>query len=182
MQYAGFWPRFAALHIDILVCAPLVVILGMYVFGSWEVAVVAYATYEVLENVYFLYMHGRWGQTIGKMCLRIRVVQLDGSKLSWKHAFLRWSVFLVLGTAHSISEMTALLSVPKGTFESLGWLDRMDLVDAAMPLWGHGVGGLMLLWVLCDLLVLIFSDKSRAIHDFIAGTVVVTLPPKGSGV
>ncbi|MHC4251344.1 MAG: RDD family protein [Planctomycetota bacterium] len=182
MRYAGFWPRLAALLIDTLVCAPLVVILAGHVFGSWVFAVVAFATYAVLENFYFIYLHGRWGQAIGKMCMRIRVVQLDGSKLSWTHAFLRWSVFLVLGTADSISEMTALLSVPKGSFESLSWTNRMELVDGAMPLWEPLVAGLMLLWLLCDLAVLIFSDKNRAIHDFIAGTIVVTLPSRRSGV
>ena len=34
--------------------------------------------------------HGAFGQTFGKMALRIKVVNEDGSPLDYRKAFLRW--------------------------------------------------------------------------------------------
>jgi uncharacterized RDD family membrane protein YckC len=42
-----------------------------------------------------VYLHGAYGQTFGKMALRIKVVNEDGSPLTYGMALLRWlSYFL----------------------------------------------------------------------------------------
>ncbi|MHC4202185.1 MAG: RDD family protein, partial [Planctomycetota bacterium] len=74
MSYVGFWPRLAAVLIDAVVFLPLAAIPVMHASSSWTLTVMSVPAYYLVEGFYFIYLHGRWGQTIGKMCLRIRVV------------------------------------------------------------------------------------------------------------
>jgi len=52
---------------------------------------------------YYVWMHGRWGQTLGKMALGMKVVRTDGDPLGYGGAFLRWlgslfsAVILMIG-------------------------------------------------------------------------------------
>ena len=39
---------------------------------------------------YYVYLHGTYGQTFGKMALKIKVVNEDGTPLDYRKAFLRW--------------------------------------------------------------------------------------------
>src|SRR4030067_38611 len=39
---------------------------------------------------YYVYLHGAYGQTFGKMALRIKVLNEDGSPLDYRKAYLRW--------------------------------------------------------------------------------------------
>jgi uncharacterized RDD family membrane protein YckC len=39
---------------------------------------------------YYVFLHGAYGQTFGKMVLRIQVRNEDGTPLDYRKAFLRW--------------------------------------------------------------------------------------------
>jgi uncharacterized RDD family membrane protein YckC len=115
-SYAGFWIRAAARVVDILVILGiynlfyLVDVLGaaagLWASGSIEdlsaFADRPFADYIVrgafffgFPPFYYVYLHGAYGQTFGKMALRIKVVNEDGSPLTYGVAFLRWlSYFL----------------------------------------------------------------------------------------
>ncbi len=109
--YAGFWIRVAARIVDIMV------ILGIYNLfylvdrfgasaGLWTPGP-GYDAYSVIgvfsmENLaraafffgfpifYYVYLHGAYGQTFGKMAVGIKVVNEDGSPLDYRRAFIRW--------------------------------------------------------------------------------------------
>lgn len=109
-RYAGFWVRAAARAIDVLV------IVGIYNFfyivdrfgasaGLWAPSGFednAPAGRLSLDNIvrgvfflgfpifYYVYLHGAYGQTFGKMALKIRVVNEDGTRLDYRRAFFRW--------------------------------------------------------------------------------------------
>ena len=69
---------------------------------SITVAMVTSLIVGALGVGYPVYFHARWGQTLGKMLARIRVVQLDGRPISLRHALLRSSVVeLCLGDGRS---------------------------------------------------------------------------------
>jgi uncharacterized RDD family membrane protein YckC len=46
---------------------------------------------------YHVYLHGAYGQTFGKMALRIKVVNEDGSPIGYRKAFLRWLGYFLSG-------------------------------------------------------------------------------------
>jgi len=49
----------------------------------------------IATNGYTSYCHGRFGQTIGKWVMRIRVVRTTGEPIGWREAWLRESILLL---------------------------------------------------------------------------------------
>ena len=180
MKYAGFSMRFGAGIVDALVFLP---VLGLYwclTYLSWEVAVAATVPYVFAYAAYNVYLHARWGQTIGKRVYGIRVVTLAGQPIRWRHALLRHSVDLLVAAVTSVAWMAGLFALSKATFESAGLMDRMHLVKEARLSWEYWPQALGSIWIGSELLVLLLNEKKRAIHDYLAGTVVVVLPAKTS--
>lgn len=115
IEYAGFWVRAAARVIDLLV------ILAAFNFfylldrygaqaGLWKGGGTAerfagdgFSGAQVMRGVfllgfpilYYVYLHGAFGQTFGKMALRIRVLNEDGSPISQRKALARWFGYLL---------------------------------------------------------------------------------------
>jgi len=109
--YAGFWSRAAARIIDlVLIIAAFNLIyladrLGADA-GLWSDMGIGekggtgqgFSMANVLRGLffftfpvfYYVYLHGTYGQTFGKMALKIRVVNEDGTPLDHRKAFLRW--------------------------------------------------------------------------------------------
>ena len=173
MSYAGFWSRLPAALVDFVVVLPLA--FPWWLGSPWHVTILAMIANYLLWSAYVIYFHGRWGQTLGKMALGIRVVLLDGSPITWRAAFLRHVVDLVFGVAAICGLVVALLSPPGGAdaFGSLGLIDRGKLFIEATPAWQRWVQTLCEVWIYSELIVLLFNKKKRALHDFIAGTVVI---------
>jgi uncharacterized RDD family membrane protein YckC len=175
MQYAGFWPRLAAGFIDFMVFIPVIALYLWLRSLSWEVAAIITIPNAFLYSLYNIYFHGRWGQTIGKMAVRIRVVLINGSAITLRNAFMRHSVDFVFSMLSSVAWMITVLSISKATFESMAPSESAAIIVNARPAWGVWVEELSFIWVLSELVVLLFNKKKRAIHDFIAGTVVTRL-------
>jgi len=114
-HYAGFWIRLVARFIDlvlILAAFQLFILLdrmgadaGLWAptglpdgigFG-WlspddAVRIVFFLCFPVF---YYVFLHGAYGQTFGKMAVRIRVLSEDGSPIGYRRAFLRWLGYLL---------------------------------------------------------------------------------------
>ena len=173
MQYAGFWLRLGAALIDFVVLVPFMFLYYYLRSISWTTAVVIQIPYFLLWPVYNIYFLGRWGQTIGKMAMRIKVVSLDGSQIGYKQAFLRHIVDFFFAIITKLSLIVALFSISATTLESLGWQECNKVLYDATPSWGFWAQHASIAWIYSEMVVLLFNKKKRAIHDFIAGTVVI---------
>lgn len=112
--------------------------------GLAGLAVVALSIGWVIWQIVLLY---RYGQTIGKKAMGIRVVRMDGSRVSFpRFFFVRGGVLVVIRAV--IGGIAGALQMRHGNLA--GYL--VTLVDA----------------------LLIFGPASRCGHDFIADTRVVT--------
>jgi uncharacterized RDD family membrane protein YckC len=95
---AGFWIRFAAVVVDLVVFIVAETLLRLFTGALWGAGVVESRMFEsavvffgvVFDAVYHVTLHGMFGQTVGKMAVNIRVVQLDGRPLSWGIATIRY--------------------------------------------------------------------------------------------
>ena len=95
---AGFWIRALAFFLDGLFLMAVYFVrdvLAGVVFGeAAEDSPVVRAANRVFEimfwPLYSILFHGLWGQTFGKMAVRIRVVMMDGEPLSLPIAALRY--------------------------------------------------------------------------------------------
>jgi uncharacterized RDD family membrane protein YckC len=178
MRYAGFWSRLCANVVDVVALLP-VYYLGTWIEGrSRTAALVVQIPLTLLFTAYVVYFHGRWGRTLGKMAAGIRVVNVAGDAISWRQAFLRSSVDAVLTLAFAATTVVGLWRIPSEEYLTLSsWRQRMHRVADLAP--GRGVlGWANEIWFWGELIVLLFNRRKRALHDFIAGTVVIHDPDK----
>jgi len=129
---------------------PLLVIWTIFTF-------LAYQTYSVL-------LHARYGQTVGKKATHIRVMNVDENRLpSLRQAILRdigdivpgfivstYIVLLILTDRYSKDTLTSNWIMISLGFANLGWF-------------------------IIELVTMLTNKKRRALHDLIAGTVVVRI-------
>ena len=183
IEYAGFWLRLGAHLVDSLVFLipfvfiflPPVFFYFYYYLGSmpWGIGVIIRIPSSLFWPFYNIYFLGRWGQTLGKKAVKIKVVSLNGSPIGYSHAFMRHFVDLFFVVLLVISEIIALISISQLHPAIPDSRDVGRLLHAATPLWGLWAGYGQIIWVFSELIVLLFNERKRAIHDFIAGTVVI---------
>lgn len=106
--YAGFWRRLFAFVIDLLILIPTVGILGIpimllsnlvpqhpadfeYILGAVILFLITGLALGIigLMLLYFPLLEGRFGQTVGKRLLGLRVLKENGLPIGYKEAFLR---------------------------------------------------------------------------------------------
>jgi uncharacterized RDD family membrane protein YckC len=161
-RYHTFWERFWAGCVDALVLAPI----GLsdnYVSrpGRPEAVLITWAIFSSFVVLgYSIFMHTRYGQTVGKMVLGVKVWDVSESRLpSLKQAFLR--------DIGSVVPRVAAL----GYFVFLVISQRFVSLDQV-----HKLPGVIVNWVdfwfLVEVITMLTNEKRRALHDFIAGTVV----------
>ena len=122
----------------------------------------------VSSSIFLLYsiaMHGLCGQTAGKMLTRVRVVDLSEASITMPQAILRDSPGLVFQLAF----------IPLALIHLDWWIafERGDLVD--IPRWFLVLGFGAFLMALVEIATMLTNRKRRALHNFIAGSVVVKL-------
>jgi len=173
MRYAGFWPRLGAGLIDLVVFIPLIWAAFWSMYASRSAALLLAVPIGILGALYSVYFVGRWGQTLGKMAIGIKVVRLDGTKAGYARAFYRHSVDLGLSVVSTMLTLIALFSINAYEYDPLPFEGKLELYANHLPSWSSTVDWLTIGWYGSELIVLLFNEKRRAIHDYIAGTVVI---------
>lgn len=168
-KYKTFWPRFFAGFIDGLLSLPVMGVslllwkysqdvLPIIRFGWYVLSCVTFVAYSVL-------MHGLYGQTLGKMACQVKAIDLQGTKLTMRQAVLRDCVPIIIATAAIITNTPHMLfqTTPSRPYQ---------VIDAIKNWTDH-------IWFWAELLTMLTNSKRRAIHDFIAGSVVVRTYERG---
>lgn len=171
--YAGFWQRFGAHWIDFIIALPLLAALTvLHNLGKQAYIISSVAQYS-LFSWYAIYFHARWGGTLGKMAIGIRITRLDGTRIGYREALKRSSVEMAFGALSWIAIWIALTRITDAEFDAVGWRQRSRHIATLMPQWNTPLRVVSYLWVSSEFVVLLFNKRRRAIHDFIAGTVVL---------
>jgi len=160
--------RFVAIIIDGLIFIPLDWAhesiwgsnISVYEFFVWAVF------YSVSFVAYYVFMHAKFGQTIGKWICKVKVVDYESEEsINFVQAVLR-DVVPVLLVPYSIYSYTSSYAAGLGDASSPS--SAFDLFVAMT----------LMFWVLMELITMLMNKKRRAVHDFIAGTVVIKVPNK----
>ena len=67
----------------------------------------------------------------------------------------------------------ALLSVDDATFQNLSWIKQSQYLMSLSPILFSIYTWLTNIWSWSELIVLLTNPRKRALHDYIAGTVIV---------
>ncbi len=171
--YAGFWKRFCAGIVDILIILPLSFLFTWMEGFDRTLAILITIPSSLLFAMFNVYFNARFGGTPGKLVVGIRIATPDGSPIGWAEAWKRSSVDLVFAFSLLMARVWGLAQVESEGYASLGWIERERLVLAGAPAWYGTVRTLLQVWFWSEVVVLLFNKRRRAIHDFIAGTVVI---------
>lgn len=182
-QYAGFWQRLGAHLLDTIVLLPLT---GLFVWASEQSRMfsVYYTPFGLLFGVWFnVWLVQRYGGTPGKRLLKLSIKRVDGTAVTYREAWLRYAVMFVLGMLGSVAYLIATLKMSDAEYHSMGYMQRALRLDEMSPSWNRPVMWAMNLWIWGEFIVMLTNEKRRALHDFMAGTVVVRdeLRPRSGG-
>jgi len=157
IRYAGFWRRFVAFVVDLLLLGTLGQLLGLFFARQFaELGQAGRLVGVVIAAAYLIPSHRLWGRTLGMRLLGTRVQNLDGERLTWASASIRYVALAVPWFANGLVFTGG--GVPWGV-----------LIVAAVVF-----GSVLFIGLLGNAYLLIFNRPTRRlIHDLLAGTVVV---------
>jgi len=157
LRYKTFGKRFLASIIDGIFLAIIAVILQLFMSDSTQEFV-----FTFMPFIYSIYMHGNSGQTIGKQYMDIEVVTFNEEKgIGYLRAFKRDSVPLIA----LIIMYVLTYYLPANEVD----INPESLLYISISI----LGASHAIWYVSEFITMLFNKKRRAIHDFIAGTVVV---------
>ena len=91
-KYQTLVPRFWALILDSVLLLPLAIVDGLIKDAgfSQESKWTLYLTVSLAQTIYFIAMHGAFGQTVGKMLMKVKVLDsASETPISFWQATLR---------------------------------------------------------------------------------------------
>lgn len=171
--YAGFGKRFGSAIVDMLVFIPFMFLFHFVQSSSLSMAMVSVVLSSLLFSAYTIYFHYKFGATLGKMAFGIKVALPNGEKIGLKQAFLRSSVDLAFALLMVVAQVIAISNADAETYLNAGWMERAEYIMPLFPVWYGAVSIASQIWYWGEFIVLLFNKRKRAIHDYIAGTVVI---------
>jgi len=169
-RYSTFGPRFWTGSVDACVLSPITFIATALLLLN--IPKIAAALLVVLENVGWLFytvvMHALHGQTVGKMVTKVQVVDFRTERsISWRQAWLREGIPIFLSLGILGYEVHSILT---GRVSPSSLANGEELIGSK-AFWL--LSALPALWFLAEVVTMLTNEKRRALHDLIAGTVVV---------
>jgi len=90
IRYAGFWMRFWAYLLDLIVVGSIERLIIKPIFRALEIPLIEFNMFApisiasaIIFYLYFVLMTKYFNQTLGKMVFGIKVIDLKNDKLSW---------------------------------------------------------------------------------------------------
>lgn len=171
--YAGFWIRLGALLLDFLIVLP-VSLLTLYLNGLDKNAYYFTVVPSLIFGLwYYIYLVKKYGGTPGKLIAGIAIIRIDGEKIEWKEAILRHIVLFGLSIFGIVLTIISLMHANPVQYESLGWMHKQQYLMALSPVLFAFYTWTSNIWIYSEYIVLLTNKRKRAIHDYIAGTVIV---------
>jgi len=173
VEFAGFWIRFCAFLVDVLVFltlwCPWVLLLrwlaknGLSPKESLFLATMDDLSLVCIAVAYSWILGALYGATIGKMAFEIAIVRRDGTPVGWGRALARTMAFWALPLAgYLISKWTIPFDEDGGLHFAAGCVTALLSVSLfAAPFLASVVAA--------------FDPEKRAVHDRICGTRVIYL-------
>jgi uncharacterized RDD family membrane protein YckC len=172
--YVGFWRRLAAYALDFAILLPFALLARHLIYTSRSAYLVNLIIGTIIAIVFEVYLVKRFGGSPGKIIMRIRIAKLDGTPVGYWQACIRYSVLFLISVLSSAGLLMSLINMSDleyATFTSAQ--AHVRALEAGAPAWYQPLQIAGAVWVYSEFLVLLTNKKRRALHDFMAGTVVI---------
>ena len=169
--------RLGAAVLDALCTLPIAG--GIFYFMMFAPNWQGYVGVTLLAALYKPLMEGAFGATLGKMILKLKVVQKGGDSINWSQAFIRY-VPWVLSTAISLWAMNETILYLEDA-EVSGFMDYSLAMASYQEEYGFSMKSIVSSvagWLpLISALFLLGNERKQAAHDMLAETYVVHKDP-----
>jgi uncharacterized RDD family membrane protein YckC len=183
LVYVGFWRRLAAHAIDLAILVPYALLTKQLIYTSRTAYLANLVIGTLIAIVFEVYLVKRFGGSPGKIILGVRIARSDGSQVGYKQACIRYSVLFLITMLSSIGLLMSLFSMTDIQYAAFSSAKvSVKALEAGAPAWYQPVQIVGSVWVYSEFLVLLTNKKRRALHDFMAGTVVIRNPQTIVGV
>ena len=158
-KYQTGLKRFWAAVIDSIVFSPLI-FFQIYFFGentSGNGIILWTIFFTLISTFYSVILHYKFGQTVGKWAVGIKVVDVSETrKLSFKQALYRDGIYILI-------EIVAIVY----------FIFQPEPFATNAALYYDFTGYAQTIWILIELITMFTNNKRRALHDYLGNSVVV---------
>jgi uncharacterized RDD family membrane protein YckC len=171
--YVGFWKRVLAALIDAAIgWVVFPVTLPTMQLSLERRTVLPMLIWSLLWTVLWLYLVVHFGGTPGKLVIGARIVDAQGRFLSWGKAVLRVLLSLIISFNHLLQMHAVVTGYPDSA-------PHLSLLEIGKLLHEYGqpytsIGTILALLIYVDIGVILTNPRKRALHDYIAGSYVIT--------
>jgi uncharacterized RDD family membrane protein YckC len=162
-KWAGFWIRTGASLIDVIVYLPIVALSFFNLFSLKFLAL--QIVIDVALLLYKPLMEYKYGATLGKMAVKIKVVNANFEPLTVQQAILRNVPFWL---SHLSSLAGAVILFQHTNFETATTMAQVTfLQNEAIP---STINTAISFFTLVCCIVVAFNAKKQGLHDMMANT------------
>jgi uncharacterized RDD family membrane protein YckC len=162
-KYRTVGKRFFAAIIDGLLFIPFTIINSTLMHQvDLKTLTIINVVESIIWTLYIVIAHGKYGHTVGKKSMKLKVLDLSEENLiGYWRAFLREAIpfFIALGTGMYTLSRAGNMTVSEYTEEYGGDLTFF----------------IPLIWLVIEIVSALTNNKRRAVHDWIARSVVVRI-------
>ena len=152
--YSGFLPRLGANLLDFIIVIPV---------GILFITIKSFFVTSFLNLLfifwYNVYLPKKYGGTPGKLSVRIKIIKIDSSQIGWREAILRESITIIFSIIGFFLTIITLISATQ-------YLSILFVIKRVITILSN-------IWFWSEIIVLLFNKRKRALHDYIAGTVII---------
>ena len=176
--YIGFGKRFLAFLIDVCIWYLVTyilreILLKILPITEWVHAIVLDITIDMMLFCIVTFFVVKYGGTPGKSLLKIRIVTIHGDNLSVGRAFLR-QLITITATITLTLQQCYIVSIFMRFQEAVKIGDFSNIYDFQADVLMLIISGFVWLIIfLSDVLLMLTDKRKRAIHDYLANSIVV---------
>ena len=172
MIYSDPWKRISAAMIDIIIFGLII----SPILYFQQLSKVAYVTCEfailLCSSFYYIYLHNKSGQTLGKKAVKIKVTKTSGENICLNTSIIRHLPIIIIGLFYFLKTIILVynINIPIENFDHFS--DKLTNNSIEAVSW---IEYLFFILIVLDLMTILLNQKRRSLHDFIAKTVVINL-------
>jgi uncharacterized RDD family membrane protein YckC len=168
IKYGGFWPRLGALLIDGVVLAPVSIGVSYFNMTSWKSSMLL-VVITLVSVAYKPFLEFNYGATLGKMALKLKVVNLQYGKADLGEILAR-NIFHIVPALFTLFFSINIYNDPE--FASVtGFMEYSTFTRKFTALQFISVASGLI--TIVDGIILLADKHSRSLHDKIGQTCVI---------
>jgi uncharacterized RDD family membrane protein YckC len=172
VEYGGFWIRFWAAIVDGFAAMPVALAFYFLFELKGPNPIAASVTALAITLSFEVLLVAKYGGSPGKLAAGLRIRDVSLGEASARQAFIRALPNIMVALLRIASTVVVVQALGP-QLQQLSGRELDEAVRAATPGWTKYLGAIAGCWFIAEFVSMMSNDQRRALHDKIAGTVVI---------